>query len=205
MGIAGACPVPLEAGTDAGGTAIRGLVEIADATPAPLRSTDHDAASSGREGALGVRLISTCAKGIDGLAMLVQGVFALLRARSLLRPSLRVSGAGRPTSSRSYIGDGNRPLPLFTKRLEARRVSYGRRNRSEPGGDANGLTSAQLSMLIDGGRLGAHRERPVATSGGGNNCCDRYDLKHALSPMRESTRVSVNFRLMEHRSCRFAR
>jgi hypothetical protein len=47
-------------------------VEIADATPPP-RSTHHDAASSGREGSPRLRFIDM-RKGIDGLAMLVQGV-----------------------------------------------------------------------------------------------------------------------------------
>jgi hypothetical protein len=82
-------------------------------------------------------------------------------ARPLLGPPFRV-GAGRPTSSRLVYWDGT-GLCLFTKRLEHGVFLWP--SNVEPGGTLI-LTSAQLSMLIDGVDWRApERQRRPAVAG----------------------------------------
>jgi transposase len=81
-------------------------------------------------------------KGIDGLAMLVQGVLR----QDPFSGHLFVFRAGRPTSSRSCTGMA--AAFAFSPSGSSTACSCGRRT-SKPGGTLM-LTSAQLSMLIDG-------------------------------------------------------
>src|SRR6267142_6917666 len=108
--------------------------------PRPLRSTDHDAASSGREGALGVRLYRHA-----------QGHRWARDAQGVLRQDpfsghLFVFRGRKANLIKIVYWDGT-GLCLFTKRLEHGVFLWP--SNVEPGGTLM-LTSAQLSMLIDG-------------------------------------------------------
>src|SRR5712671_6403517 len=109
--------------------------------PRPLRSTDHDAASSGREGAPGLRLY----RHAQGHRWARDAGPGRVAARPLLRPSLRVPGPeGQPHQNR--VLGRHRPLPVH-QTARARRVPVAVERRTWR---TLMLTSAQLSMLIDG-------------------------------------------------------
>src|SRR3982074_1496039 len=109
--------------------------------PRPPRSTDHDAASSGREGAPSLRLY----RHAQGHRWARDAGPGRVAARSLLRPSLRVPGP-KANLIKIVYWDGT-GLCLFTKRLEHGVFLWP--SNVEPGGTLM-LTSAQWSMLIDG-------------------------------------------------------
>ena len=77
-------------------------------------------------------------KGIDGLAMLVQGV---LRQESLLGPSLPVPGSEGQSHQNRVLG-WHRPLPLH-QAARARRIPLAVERR--PGWDAD----AELDAVVD--------------------------------------------------------
>jgi transposase len=117
-------------------------VEITDAIP-PTRSMHHDAASSGREGSPRVRL-HRHAQGHRRAcyAMLVQGVLR----QDPFSGHLFLFRGRKANLIKIVFWDGT-GLCLFTKRLEHGVFLWP--SNVEPGGTLM-LTSAQLSMLIDG-------------------------------------------------------
>src|SRR5919109_5533092 len=108
----------------------------------PWRKSRHDADSSKREGAHGPGYVDM-RKGIDGLAMLVQGV---LRQDPFSGHLFVFRGRTRANLIKIVFWDGT-GLCLFTKRLEHGVFLWP--PSIEPG-ETLSLTSAQLSLLIDG-------------------------------------------------------
>ena len=108
----------------------------------PPRGPCHDVASSRREGAPGLGYIDM-RKGIDGLAMLVQGV---LRQDPFTGHLFVFRGRTRANLIKIVFWDGT-GLCLFTKRLEYGVFLW---PPSVEPGETLSLTSAQLSLLIDG-------------------------------------------------------
>jgi transposase len=131
-------------------------------------------------------------KGIDGLAMLVQGVLR----QDPFSGHLFVFRGRKANLIKIVYWDGT-GLCLFTKRLEHGVFLWP--SNVEPGGTLM-LTSAQLSMLIDGVDWRAP-DRAVATGGGGITLRPIDSIR--LWPARKRAsqrRLSAH----EHRSCRFA-
>ena len=116
--------------------------ETLSAGGGPPRGARHDAASPGVKVHLALGYIDM-RKGIDGLAMLVQGV---LQQDPFYRPPVRVPGPHRANLIKIVFWDGT-GLCLFTKRLEHGVFLW---PPSVDPGETLSLTSAQLSLLIDG-------------------------------------------------------
>src|SRR5580704_2691582 len=134
------CPVPLEAGADAGGTAVRGSRDH-------RRDPDHRGAHIMTLLPRGVKVhlafgYIDMRKGIDGLAMLVQGVLR----QDPFSGHLFVF-RGRKANLIKIVFWAGTGLCLFTKRLEQGVFHWP--STVDPG-ETLALTSTQISMLIDG-------------------------------------------------------
>ena len=106
-----------------------------------MRSVRHDAASSGMKVHLAFGY-TDMRKGIDGLAMLVQGVLR----QDPFTGHLFVFRGRKANLIKIVFWDGT-GLCLFTKRLEQGVFLWP--SNAEPG-ETLALSSEQLSMLIDG-------------------------------------------------------